>query len=668
MKLKKILSLILSCIMVFSLTACSNSTSSSTETTTTQSTSSLDTLVIASDELNGIFNPFFYSSGADMKAFDPVFDTILDLDDNNELIPGAGEITFEEIKDEDGNITQVEYTIKLQEGIQFSDGEDVTIDDVIFTYYVLSDPNYDGINTFKTLDIVGLNEYIYDMEDYSSKLDELLETAQNITDEQIQEYVESVVDADIEENTTAVLNESLALGIDTSSVNFDNEVREAYIQYLLQDENIKEDAIDNLFETLKKELIQSNLEGGANVTEISGIQKVDDYTCTVLINGVNIDAERLLGDVCIMPEHYYGVADDGTVYTKGDLSVPKSRNSSPLGSGPYIFEKYENNIVSLKANPNYYKGEPLTPNIKIQVVSTNSKLDVVLNGDVDISEPSASKEIMARVEENGLDYNLTDNNGYGYIGINADRITDINVRKGLMCLISREAAINSYYGDLAVVLERPMTSTLAEYPEDATAYYTYDKEKALEYFTLAGYSQDSSGKLVNENGEQLKIEVGVADLSSHPCAAILSQMKTDLTEMGAEFIISDLQGNVLFDRMESGDLDMFVAAWGSSNSADLTQIFHSNAADGAGSNHFKLRDPEVDALLEQVSQTLDLEERKELVAQELDLIMENAVIMPIYQRKNLTVFNSDNINMDTVYTSDSPYHTFRDELYLLEMK
>ena len=144
-------------------------------------------------------------------------------------------------------------------------------------------------------------------------------------------------------------------------------------------------------------------------------------------------------------------------------------------------------------------------------------------------------------------------------------------------------------------------------------------------------------------------------------------MKLDMEELGAELLVSDLQFNVLLDRLEGGDLDMFALSWGNSNNCDLTQIFHSKSADGAGSNRYNLKDPKVDALIEQVATTLDLEERKELVAQELDLIMENAVIMPVYQRKNLNIF-SDNLNIDTVYRTDSPYHTFRDEYYKIEMK
>lgn len=666
MKFKRFLAMALIGTMTFSLVACGSS--SNTQNTTSESNSTYDTMVVGSTEFNGIFNPLFYSSAYDAYAFQPIFDSVCSLDDDNQLVDNAGNISYEEIKDDAGNTIQVKYTIKLKDGLTFSDGTPVTIDDYIFGLYVKADPAYDGMSTFSTLNIEGLKEYYYDSPDYAEKIAEFEQQSQNLSEADINAFIEKYTDEQIASSTPEEINVSLELGLDESAADFKDQLRAKLLEINKQDESMVEQAKLAKFDELKKAYIQANLSDGIGVTEISGIQKVDDLTCTVLLNGINIVADRELTTDAILPRHYYGVADDGTTFTKGDMTVPKSRNNAPMGSGPYIFKSYENNIVSLEANPNYFKGAPKTPNLKFQVVSENNKVDVVAKGEMDITDPAPSKEIMSRLESEGIDYNLTDNNGFGYIGINADRVPDINVRKGLMYLMNREPAVKSYYGDLAEVLERPLTSTLAEYPENAEPYYSYDKAKALECFEKAGYKKDASGKLVNANGEQLKIEVGVGDLKVHPTAGIFSQMKNDMEEMGAELIVSDLQFNVLSDRVSSGDLDMFALAWGNQNNADLKQIYHSSSADGGGSNHFKLRSPEVDALLDQVSQTLDLEERKALVAQELDLIMENAVVMPIYQRKNLSIFNGEALNMDTVYRSDSPYHTFRDEYYTIEMK
>ena len=56
----------------------------------------------------------------------------------------------------DGTVT---YDIKLREDLKFSDGEPVTIDDVIFSMYVFLDPTYDGSATMYSTPIVGLDEY-----------------------------------------------------------------------------------------------------------------------------------------------------------------------------------------------------------------------------------------------------------------------------------------------------------------------------------------------------------------------------------------------------------------------------------------------------------------------------------------------------------------------------
>ena len=81
---------------------------------------------------------------------------------------------------------------------------------------------------------------------------------------------------------------------------------------------------------------------------------------------------------------------------------------------------------------------------------------------------------MDELEANGIEYSLVGNPGYGYIAISAKRVPELKVREGLMHLMTREQAVNTYYGELAQVIERPMTPTLAEYPQDAEEYWGYD--------------------------------------------------------------------------------------------------------------------------------------------------------------------------------------------------
>lgn len=51
------------------------------------------------------------------------------------------------------------YYITLRDDLKFSDGEPVTIDDVLFTIYVLCDKNYKGDYKLGSHDIKGLSKY-----------------------------------------------------------------------------------------------------------------------------------------------------------------------------------------------------------------------------------------------------------------------------------------------------------------------------------------------------------------------------------------------------------------------------------------------------------------------------------------------------------------------------
>lgn len=685
---RKILTILLVFCMTISLVSCgkgSKTTSSNTaevaetsnETTSEAQTTQVpdkvvaagkyDTLVIGTSPLNGIFDPMFSSNAYDNQISDLVFSCVSWLDKDGKLVDAAGHVEAEEVKAEDGH-TQVKYTVSVKQGMKFSDGEPVTIDDVLFWYYVVSDPTYDGSSTFSTLDIVGMKDYYYDTPDYEAQLDK-------ITKEVEEKYS---LDKISEEDYKAYLRDSNLAGwwegIDSydwvgylKSEGYDPtgiETDEKKLFEMLVDcEYTKyHDSYDpqSYYQSkLEKEYITGNLSDGVDVPEISGIKKVDDYTCTVLFDSVNISGDKQVAWIQIVPKHYYG-----SNFTKGNLADIKALNGTPVGSGPYKFVSYQDNIVTLEANTLYYDEVAKIPTIKFQVISNDDQVDGVINGDIDITNPSASKEVIEQIESAGIDYSLVDNPGYGYIAINAETVSDINVRKGLMHLMNRKPAVESYYGELAEVIERPMTPTVAEYPKDAKEYYGYDPDKALEYFTKAGYKKDASGKLV-KNGEQLKVSVGIAGdgKMDHPSAPILTQMANDLKTMGGELVIQDLDFATLNSMKDTGELDMWVMAWGNATDCDLTQMFGSKGND----NDVHLNSPEVDKLQEQILQTVDFNERCKLVAQELDLIMEAAVYMPVYQRKNMEIYNPITVKTDTLPKETTTYWNYAKEINKLEM-
>lgn len=679
---KALLSVLLCVAMVASLMAgCGNTeTAAPADGATTEATAeapadytaTYDTLVVGTQTLDGVFNPLFYSSAYDNQVISMVFAEVCGLDPTGKLVDRAGHVEVEEVGD------QYVYTVSIQDGLKFSDGEPVTIDDVMFYYYVCADPTYDGNSTLGTLDIDGMEAYrnsaaplwkaLMDATAENTDFDKWDEATQKKFFEEdlptagaafAQEIVDYCVDAGYAADANDVATAAGAWGFEVAeggtAEDFFNAMVETYGGNLLNLSNT-ESAGSSLFDLLGEEY-QATVKL-TDVDEISGIKKVDDLTCTITFNSPNITADKQVAWIPIMPKHYY--APD---FQKGDLAGIKALNGAPLGCGPYTFVSYDNNIVTLAANADYYKGCPKIPNLKFQAVDENTKVDLILNGDIDITDPSASLEVIAQMNENEdkASYSLVDNPGYGYIGLNAENIPDINVRKGLLCLMNREPAVQSYYGELAEVIERPMTPTVAEYPRDAKAVYSYDPAKALEYFKEAGYEQ-VDGKLVKD-GEQLKITAGIGDASSHPSTPILTQMANDLADMGAELVVNDLQFSVLSNMVQGGELDMWVMAWGNSTDCDLTQIFGSQG----GSNYSHYYDPELDAIQAEILRTVDFDERAALVSKELDMIMDAAIYMPVYQRKNMEIYNKITLNVETLPAETTTYYNYSNEIETLQM-
>lgn len=685
---KKGLALLLSLGMVLSMAGCGNNNTdnntttkattegnSTTESTTANNTGNSEskgTVVYGTGSFNGVFSPFFYQTNYDHEAYTTVFETVSELNEKSELIDNAGHIEAEQITDESGNV-QTLYTIKLQEGMVFSDGEPVTIDDLIFHYYILLDPNYDGMGTFRTrLDIVGANEYYYDDANYSATVSQIQTDAEAKAENQedfIAYLVNSKLDGWFDDTLPGDVGDGRSWvqylqdeGYDTAGIEED-PVKVLDMLALCEYEKYKEnyDAVSYYVKELSKDYIAAGLADGIDVETVTGINKVDDLTCTVLVNGINVTGDQVLALTELVPEHYYGAG-----FTKGDLSKVKEKNGSPLGSGPFVFQSYENNVVTLKANPSYRLGAPKLEYFKLQYINDEQKMNGIINNEIDITEPAASKEVMKELKEEEIPYTLVDYPGYGYIAISAKRVPDLKVREGLMHLMTRDQSISTYYGELAKIIQRPMTPTLPEYPSEATEYWGYDKEKALECFKEAGYEQ-VDGKLVKD-GKQLVVEVAIGEASSHPSTAILTQMANDLKELGGELIISDLDFSILSNRVSNDDVDMWVMAWGNTTDCDLTQLFGSDSVKAGGSNRTWVVDPELDAMMVQVMQTLDLEERKALVAKELDKIMSWATYMPVYQRQTLLVYNPETINMDSIPSNTSTHYNFFNEIEKLEIK
>ncbi len=121
-------------------------------------------LILSSQEVDKVFNPFFSTTGADSSVVGMTQIGMLGNDKEGNPTYGENEATVvldyetetKGIKDVDQT---TEYYFVLKNNIKFSNGSPLTMKDVLFNLYVYLDPVYSGSSTIYSTDIVGLQEY-----------------------------------------------------------------------------------------------------------------------------------------------------------------------------------------------------------------------------------------------------------------------------------------------------------------------------------------------------------------------------------------------------------------------------------------------------------------------------------------------------------------------------
>ena len=773
---KRTLALLLALVMSLSLLAgCGTQGGNTSGGTTTDDTTPL---VVGYSPFSSKFSPFFSETAYDQDVWLMTQLGLLTSDRTGAIIYKGiegetidyngtdytyyGPADLEVTENADGTVY---YDFTLRDDLKFSDGEPLTIDDVIFSMYVLCDPTYEGNSTLYAQPIQGMEAYRSGM---SARQNLILAAGpdgysanDNYTEDQYntfwaafnaagvkfaQEILDYCVAAGANEESDSVAakaaNWGFSLADDATVEDFWAAIVEKY-GYDLSDDGINaEKASSSISELLTAELgdrageFSAGVQTGESAANISGIQKTGDYSMRIVMTKVDAVAIYQLG-VTIAPMHYYGdkslydYDNNSFGFPKGDLSSVRAKTTQPMGAGPYKFVKFENGTVYFEANESYFQGAPKTKYVNFkECISDDDKLNGVTTGTIDITDPSMSSdtaEAIAAANSNGeltgdkVTTDLVNNLGYGYIGMNAVVMSvggdpssqaskDLRKAFGTILSVYRDVAIDSYYGERASVINYPIsdTSWAAPRPSDdgykvafstdveGNDIYTSDmsaedkyaaaKTAALGYLEAAGYTVADGKVTAAPEGAKMEYEVWIpADgKGDHPSFMILTLAKDALAEIGMTLTIKDLTNSAdLWTALEAQQVAMWAAAWGATVDPDMYQIYYSDVADAGsatsgqnplggskqgGSNYmYCIADPELDQLIMDARATTDQTYRKAMYKACLDIVIDWAVEIPVYQRQNCIIFSSERVNMDTVTPDITTFYGWLSEVQNVEL-
>ncbi|MCQ2555199.1 MAG: ABC transporter substrate-binding protein [Clostridia bacterium] len=717
-----------------------------------------DTLVVGYSYFNSKFSPFFSETAYDQDVMAMTQISLLNADRQGQVVLkgiegetrsyngtdytyyGPADCTVTE--NADGTVT---YDFKLREDLVFSDGEKLTADDVIFSMYVFADPAFDGAATFFTLPIVGMEEYRSGMDLFYNLL---MAKGKDNTDFSLwteaeqnkywneaipaagEKFAQSIIDYVITNYGAAygVSDAQGAAGLwgfeipaggtakdfwDAIMVAYDGDVATA---------SATEKASNEIYSFLDEEW-KAGKAYAESAPKIAGIEKTGEYSVRVTLKEVSAVWYTQL-PVIITPLHYYGSKDlydydnNKFGFVKGDMSLMKAKTTVPMGAGAYKFVSFENGLVRFEANDKYFLGAPKIKNIQFLESSDAEKLNGLITGTVDVTDPSISDEAVKTIKaanSNGelqgdkVVTSLVDNLGYGYIGMNAtqmniggvkDSAASKNLRKAFATVFSvyRDLAIDSYYGERAAVINYPISNTSWAAPQaadpgyevafskdvngnpiytsDMTAEQKYDAalKAALGYFEAAGFKVENGKVVAAPEGGTLTYTAWIpADgTGDHPSFMIFSEADKALDSIGIDFIVKDLtNSSELWDALDAQQVQIWAAAWGATVDPDMYQIYFSGDETNlpGGSNYeYAIDDKDLNKLILAGRKTSDTAVRKAIYKSALDIVIDWAVEVPVYQRQNCIIFNPQVVKMETVTPDITTFYGWMAEIEKTELK
>ncbi len=505
------------------------------------------------------FSPFFADTDYDKQASDMTQIYLIENDraggiiykgiDGETISYNGTDYTYKSASDVEVDIDDATgdttYTVKLRKDIKFSDGEPMTIDDVIFNLYAYSDTDYDGSSTFYSVPVKGLKAYRANSTAADSVTKEMVEAKLAEMPEALKEQISKDILAPVLTDEFAwvesdVVPDPTKFGLEagmTKAQCFAALYAPEYDPAGKDDETVLADVIALYGGNYK--LLGTNYAGdetyfaadatamaesaiieemraagqGEEVPNISGIVRVDDYTLKVITDGFEATTIYQLG-IAVAPLHYYGdkslydYENNSFGFTRGDLSILREKTTKPMGAGPYVFDKYENKTIYFTANDHYFKGAPKIAKVQFKETAEAEKVSAVEQGTIDLTDPSGSKSTFEQIGKINGDGEISgkkiitssvDNLGYGYLGCNADTVNvggvpdsdaSKNLRKAFMTIFSvyRDVNIDSYYGDAASIINYPISNTSWAAPQKSDADYA------------VAYSKDVDGNPIYTDG------------------------------------------------------------------------------------------------------------------------------------------------------------------------
>jgi peptide/nickel transport system substrate-binding protein len=373
----------------------------------------------------------------------------------------------------------------------------------------------------------------------------------------------------------------------------------------------------------------------AQLEFITSYEALDDYTLQIKINEVYAPAlGQMSGLITPLPKH---------IWENLDWADPEKNpeiNNPTVVSGPYKLAEWKRDQFALfEANENYwYHGRPNFDQYSIEIVPDDDiSFEKMKSGESDTAYISPERLEEAKQLENLNVYEWwSPAASWSYIAYNMREglpTNDIRVRHAINYAIDKELLTDEVMLGQARRMCSMYADTLWVYNPDVPCY-EYDPDKSIELLAEAGYTLQD-GKMVDENGEQLKLRFLYGPNTSQTRELIAVTVQDYLGDIGVEVDIQALEWASYLEakRAEEPQWDLTTGTWGGVLEPHImfTLFAEENIPE---LNFMNYVNKEVEQLFEEGGATYDTEIRKEKYGEAQSIIAEDSPYMFLFYSKS----------------------------------
>lgn len=403
---------------------------------------------------------------------------------------------------------------------------------------------------------------------------------------------------------------------------------------------------------------------GGLVSSFASVEAPDEHT--LIINLAEPQAANPGVEIPIVPKHVWAELDNPAEYPNTDGDV--------VGSGPFTIESYaQNQSIELKANPNFWRGEPNFQRIQyVYYTNSDAMVQALRAGEIDIVTGLSPTQFDALEGEENVVAHSGEGRRYTSLALNPGfqtrdgesfgsgnvALQDVEVRQAIRQGIDIETLFKQVLDSQGTLA----TSFIpASYPDwhlrdDHDVIMGYDVEAAKQKLDAAGWTEGSNG-IREKDGEKLALTI-LIDADSPLDQASAEFLVPWMAEIGIDLTVDMTDSDTISTKVTEGDYDMYFSGWSMNPDPDYqlginTCMNLPTETDGSGgTTQDGYCDPAFDELYLQQHVEQDPEARMALVEEMLAMNYESSVQVAFWYGNQLEAYRSDRVDNFTLQPSD----------------